>query len=93
MEVKQAVLNAKQYVQDVFGGEKIENLGIEEVEFDDAAREWRVTLGFSRPWDKPGNALTALLPGESILHRSFKVVRLDDATGTALGVKDRRFQP
>jgi hypothetical protein len=46
MEVKEAVALAKQYVYDVFSGETISNIGLEELEFDDDKDIWSITLGF-----------------------------------------------
>ena len=51
MDVKAAVIMAKDHVADVFLGEDIRNVGLEEVEFDDSLGRWIVTIGFSRPWD------------------------------------------
>jgi hypothetical protein len=49
MDVKEAVATAKKYVGELFTQEGITNLGLEEIEFDEQAGEWRVTVGFSRP--------------------------------------------
>ena len=50
MDVKQAVETAKRYVGELFDQEGIKNLGLEEIELDHSGGEWRVTVGFSRPW-------------------------------------------
>ena len=52
MDVKDAVNAAKTYVAQLFADEGLSNLGLEEVEFDDGSGAWRVTVGFSRPWDR-----------------------------------------
>jgi hypothetical protein len=87
MNVKDAVRAAKQYVAELFADEGLSDLGLEEVEFDDAAKVWKVTIGFSRPWDRTVTPLTAIARGGS-LPRSYKVVRIDDATGTVKSVKE-----
>ena len=87
MEVKQAVQEAKEYLLDLFEGEEIEYVGLEEVEFDHESDEWKVTLGFSRPWDRP-KSLSAALRDEP-LRRSFKIVRINDANGKVTSVRDR----
>ena len=46
MDVKAAVIMAKDHVADVFLGEDIRNVGLEEVEFDDSLGRWIVTIGF-----------------------------------------------
>uniref|UniRef100_UPI004056B7CA hypothetical protein n=1 Tax=Candidatus Electronema sp. TaxID=2698783 RepID=UPI004056B7CA len=87
MDVKEAVKLAKQYVLDLFAEEKINDLGLEEVEF--YAGEWLITLGFSRPWDEKHNAFTALSMGPVSLHRSYKIVHIDDKAGQVKSVKHR----
>ena len=44
MDVKEAVLTAKRYVADVFADEGIADIGLEEVEFDEASDVWMVTI-------------------------------------------------
>ena len=80
MEVKEAVARARAYLSDLYAEEGIENLGLEEVEFDADKNTWRITLGFIRSWDK-----RALIPAS----RSFKVVEIADANGHVLGVRHR----
>ena len=47
MQVKEAVSLAKRYIQEVFSDEKIDNIGLKEVEFDDKSNIWSITIGFS----------------------------------------------
>lgn len=86
MDVKTAVQSAKSYISDLFSEEQIRNVGLEEVEFDEAAKEWRVTVGFQRPWDTTG-AIPKVVFGEA---RSYKVVCLRDADGQVIFVRDRQ---
>lgn len=89
MDVKQAVALAKQHIADLFAEENLSNIGLEEVEFDEHPGEWRVTVGFSRPWDEvPRNALSALA-GATAVRRTYKVVRIADTSGRVLSVKER----
>ena len=59
MDVKQAVAAAKDYVADMFESEKITNIGLEEVEYDEFEKLWQITIGFSRPWDQDIGSLLA----------------------------------
>lgn len=88
MDVKEAVIIAKNYVSNLFSDENISNLGLEEVEFDDKGEQWRVTIGFARPWDK--NSLSEVVKG-STFSRSYKVVAINE-DGSVASVKDRRLQ-
>ena len=87
MDVKQAVRTAREYVGELFDGEEIDYVGLEEVVFDDESDQWLITIGFSRPWDRP-KVLSAALR-EDPLKRSYKVVRINDADGRVMSLKDR----
>jgi hypothetical protein len=92
VDVKEAVTAAKSHLADLFEGEKVMNLGLEEVEFDEEHREWRVTVGFSRPWDREPNpalgSLADVLTPMRQLARDYKIVRLRDSDGRVLAVKN-----
>ena len=85
MELKEAVRLAKGYVAQLFADEHIENLGLEEVEFDPQEDAWRVTLGFSRVWNADqSNALAAAL----MARRAQKTVHISNATHEIVAVKE-----
>ena len=86
MDVKEAVGLAKRHVADLFAQQGVTNLGLEEVEYDDARAQWRVTVGFSRSWDHPGQL--AAIAGLTAMRRTYKVVAIDDA-GKVLAVRNR----
>jgi hypothetical protein len=88
MDVKQAVAKAKDYVQELFGDEQISNVGLEEVEFDDSAKTWKITIGFNRPWDEPRNVFGAIAQANRPT-RSYKVVLINGFNGEALSVRNR----
>ena len=76
MDVKEASRRAKKYVIDVYRDENIANVGLEEAEFDELSDDWKITIGFSRPWNTKNPVTTVL--GRSRPERSYKVVRIDD---------------
>ncbi len=86
MDVKEAVQVAREYVADLFDSEKISNVGLEEVAFDDAEGLWEITVGFSRPWERQG-ALGMDLGLKA--QRAYKVVCISNSSGTVKSVKDR----
>lgn len=90
MQVKDAVRTAIDNVQDLFQAEDITNLGLEEVNFDEASDEWIVTVGFSRPWDYPRTSTftSAISPQTGEPRRSFKIVRVHDSTGRVTSVSN-----
>ena len=85
MDVKEAVQAARLHIVDLFGDEEISNVGLEEVEFDDLGGAWKVTIGFSRPWERQG-ALGVNLGLKTV--RSYKVVHIG-SDGHIKSVKDR----
>ena len=85
MNAKEAVSKAKRYLSDLFADEELINIGLEEVDFDGAA--WKITLGFSRSWDRKGHLVAAL--SESRPERSYKVLRINDENGEVESLKDR----
>jgi len=87
MDVKDAVKAAKTYVADVFSEENLSNLGLEEVEHDEAKKMWFVTVGFSRPWNTTRNALTAI-SGDPNPQRAYRIVSLND-NGEVISIKRR----
>ena len=89
MDVKQAVVQAKSYVHDLFQEEGPVNVALEEVEFDTTANEWLITIGFSRTF---GNAPYRISEVGELIdpRRSYKVVRISDVTGDVRSVKIQR---
>ena len=87
MDVKEAVVLAKQNLLDLYADEKVTNLSLEEVEFDESAGEWIVTLGFSRPWDEPRNSLAAI--AQTYLRRTYKTVKISNDSRQILSMRTR----
>ena len=86
MDVKEAVRIAKEYLGDLFEAEQITNVGLEEVVFEDASNSWKVTIGFSRPWDHRGPVITRLTDRDTT--RSYKVLRINDRSGQVESLTD-----
>ena len=89
MDVREAAKIAKAYVADLFADEGIANVGLEEIELGPTGI-WKVTVGFSRPWDHSG--LAAITHGQKGLRRSYKVLQIRNSTGNVMSVKDRILQ-
>ena len=87
MDVKEAARTAKTYITELFADEQIMNVGLEEVEYDDSKNFWRITIGFSRPWDQKKNLAATLLEGHQ--RRSYKLLLVDDRSGEVRSVTDR----
>ena len=92
MDVKEAVQVARAHVSEIFAGEMLTDVGLEEVTFDhEDGGVWAITIGFSRLWDDP-NRHGLQLPqlGEAAPpRRTYMTVRIRDATGEALELTRR----
>lgn len=86
MDIKEAVKAAKKYVADLFDGEGIRYIGLEEVKFETNSHEWLVTVGFERGWDRASGVISAML--ETSGKRTYKLVRMNDETGEILALTD-----
>ena len=86
MDVKEVVQVARSYVIELFAEEGIVDVGLEEVDIE-LSDTWVVTIGFSRPWNRN---IGSVLGGQ--VSRSYKDVRIQDADGKVLSVKDRALR-
>jgi hypothetical protein len=107
MDVKDAVKVAKDYVRTIFEDEHITEVGLEETDFDEKSGEWKITIGFKRPFktgstDKKHSSNLAGLPsllnelsrGHTVyMERWYKLVSIDDKTGSVLNMRDRIIRP
>ena len=95
MDVRAAARTAKAYIAEVFADEEIDELGLEEVDFDDRSNLWKITVSFLRPrgeMDRFQAAATGYPAGTPTMRRSFKVVNIDDGSGSVVSVKHRVVQ-
>ena len=86
MDVKRAIELAKGYIQEIFREDDISEGAREEVEFDDATSYWRITIGFSRPWEQRQGLIA-----RGLHSRTYKTVGIDDGTGKVRSVKNREI--
>jgi hypothetical protein len=86
IDAKAAVRVAKAYVAEMFADESPADVGLEEIYFDTEQAQWRVTIGFTRPWDRLilNNVVAAMNPAA----RAYKVVTLSE-DGSVLGLRNR----
>ena len=89
MNVKEAVAIAKDYVADMFESEKITDIGLEEIEYDEFENLWRITIGFSRPWDQNIGSLLAAASSHRYKRRTYKRIAIRDSDHKVLSVKNR----
>lgn len=80
-EVTAAIQVAKEFLLKAFQGEKLENLGLEEVRWNKTENTWGITFGFNRRWDHPppSNNFLAMAAAAAAARpqRTYKVVTVD----------------
>jgi hypothetical protein len=94
MNVKEAVSAAKTSIAELFGDELVSDPLLEEVEFDNDANIWRITIGFLRVPEMPREAAVRV-PGFGAMlgtpRRVYKVVNINDGNKRVVSVKDREL--
>jgi hypothetical protein len=90
LTVKEAVQRAKAFVEDVLEGEGPTNIGLEEVEYSPETGTWKVTIGFSRPWNSTRGAL-ATITGEQMSKRAYRIVAINDNSGEPVSMTKREL--
>ena len=93
MDARQAVRTARQYVTELFADDEIGRVDLEEVDFEIESDAWKITVSFTRPNDRP-ELLEDIIPGHPLadatpVRRSYKVVNIDDASGSVTSLKHR----
>lgn len=90
-DVRDAIKIAKDYVRQVFSDEILSDVGLEETEYDPVSKSWRITIGFSRPWNTPASSTEQVLRDIGAVKRpsrSFKIVGIDHE-GHVTAMKNR----
>jgi hypothetical protein len=88
--VKTAVETAIGYVTELYQGQRLRDLLLEEVEYSESTEKWIVTIGFSFP-ETQEVSTSVILPSQTSrqLSRRYKTVIIDAATGTPVSMKIR----
>jgi hypothetical protein len=94
MDVKTAVVAAKDYVRALYESEQVSDVSLEEVEFDPSAQTWLITIEFSRPAaDGLRTRIRDMLEANGghaqVKRRVQKIVYVSDVDGTVTALKNR----
>ena len=89
MDVKSAITVAKEYARTVFADEDMKNLGVEEVDYDEYTKTWKITLGFSRPRNTPRGPFPAALDPKPLTKRTYRVFDVSEETEKVKSVRIR----
>lgn len=92
-EVTAAIQAAKEFLLKAFRGEKLENVGLEEVRRSQYGDTWEITFGFNRRWDHPppSNNFLAMAAAAATARpqRVYKVVAVDLDGPKGLSITNR----
>ena len=90
--VKTAVSNAIEFVRELYKGEEIKDILLEEVEFSESTNQWLITIGFMRNKmkDQSSSIANLILP-ERESTRKYKIVHIDAQSGKAISMKIREI--
>lgn len=47
LSMKEAVIKAKSYAKELYESEGIQDLSLEEIDFDNRSKKWKITLGYN----------------------------------------------
>ncbi len=86
LSTREAVALAKRWLVEQLAEEQLEDVGLEEVKYDDGF--WEITLGFSRPWDRRGSFVTQSA-GLTTRVRTYKVLSVADESGEVMQMRNR----
>ncbi len=94
--VKEAVIAAFNFLNDLYASEELIDLALEEVELSDDEKYWLVTLGFTRQFSKPLELATvspweAIGPKRTFTNRDYKIIKVDASTGKAESMRIRQI--
>lgn len=94
---KDAAAIARQFVLDLYGDEpeaQVQNVLLEEIEFDRHNNSWLVTIGFDRRYVPLPSGIGGGLPGLKLhqYRRALKRVEIDDSSGKVLRMAERETE-
>lgn len=96
---KEAAAIARQFVLELYGDEpeaQVQNVLLEEIEFDRYNNSWSVTIGFDRPFIRPSppaslSSTLSAIQGPQY-RRALKRVEIDDSSGKVLRMIEREVE-
>lgn len=88
--VKQAVTSAMAFVSDMYDGQRLRDLLLEEVEMAEADNKWLVTIGFSLAKEESTSILSPATSRK--LARQYKIIAIDATSGQPVSMKIREAQ-
>lgn len=89
LTVNSAVINAMQFVKELYKNQKLEDVLLEEVEFSESSNQWLVTIGFTINKEKDNSSSLILSKRET--ERKYKVVHIDAQSGEFISMKIREI--
>ena len=93
IDIKNAINSARDHARALFDHEPLDNLALEEVEFDEATGDCLVTLGYDSPHKlirrTSGPGLFPTVEEETL--REYKIFRIDPSDGHLVSISIRKL--
>jgi hypothetical protein len=89
IEVKQAIQIAQDYIKELYHGDEIRDLSLEEVEIAEDNKFWLVTLAFTKQMMQPLNPMEAMTGPK--YGRFYKELKIDAEGGQVRSMKNKKL--
>jgi hypothetical protein len=89
IEVKQAIQIAQDYIKELYTGDEIRDLSLEEVEVAEDNKFWLVTLAFTKQMMQPLNPMEAMTGPKYA--RFYKELKIDAEGGQVRSMKNKKL--
>lgn len=89
IEVKQAIKISQDYIKELYSGDEIRDLSLEEIEVTEDSKFWLVTLAFTKQMTQPLNPIDAMTGPKYA--RFFKELKIETESGQVRSMKNKKF--
>lgn len=91
IDMKTAVRSARQFALELYESDRLPNLALEEIEFDEKSHQWQVTLGFDSPHKikRRTNDISFFPTIEEEIKREYKQFNIDAEDGHLISMTMR----
>ncbi len=89
IEVKQAIKISQDYIKELYSGDEIRDLSLEEVEITEDGQFWLVTMAFTKQMMQPLNPMDAMTGPKYA--RFSKELKIETESGRVRSMKNKKL--
>lgn len=89
IDVKQAVKISLEYIKELYSGDEIRDLSLEEIEISEDNKFWLVTLAFTKQMMQHLNPMEAMTGPK--YSRFYKEIKIDAESGLVRSMKNKKL--